>query len=353
MYEDMTPERIKSEILKSVEEKLDTRQGSFSDDMAGPIAVELYKMYTALNAVRPMVWVNETSGEYLDSAAEDLGVEPRKAGQKARVSLALMGTAGYTAPQGRTFTTADGLYYITLGPTEFDESGAAWVTAEAEYAGAAYNVPEGAVCGQFQNDGKIRSVTNPTPAEGGTEPEDDAELYARITAARKKPSTSGNIYDYEKWATATAGVGAARVTPIWNGPGTVKVLIADGDRQPVDTAIVEACAAHIEKVRPVGASVTVRSASALSVNAEATVTLDGSRTLEETRQAFAEALNSYFHSLAFTGSAVLHNRVGALLIGVDGVVDYANLLLNGAEENLAVGEDFIPTAGEVTLRESV
>ena len=107
MYEEMTPEKIKGDILKEIT-TLDTREGSFSDDMAGPMAVQLYKVYQSLNAVQPIVWVNEGSGGYLDMAAEDLGIEPRKAGTKAAVTLELTGTAGGSgSPEDRVPAVRD------------------------------------------------------------------------------------------------------------------------------------------------------------------------------------------------------------------------------------------------------
>lgn len=348
MYEEMTPERIKGELLKEIT-TLDTREGSFTDDMAGPVAVQLYKVYQSLNAVQPIVWVNEGSGRYLDMAAEDLGIEPRKAGTKAAVTLELTGTAGFSVKAGTRFLTADNLAFVTVEDAVIPEAGMAAVPAEAEKAGAAYNVGPGEIAFQYENDNRIQKAGNPEAAQGGTDPESDASLYARIVYARQKPSTSGNKYDYERWAREVPGVGEAKCTPIWDGPGTVRVLVVDEDRQPVDVAIVEACAAHIEEVRPIGAAVTVVSASALPISAAAKVTVDGSTTLAAVQRAFSAALGKYLRSLAFEKYEVLYNRVGALLISIDGVVDYTGLTLNGKAESVAVGPEEIPALGEVTL----
>ena len=348
MYEEMTPEKIKGDILKKIT-KLDTREGSFSDDNAGPMAVELYKVYQSLNAVQPIVWVNEGSGGYLDMAAEDLGIEPRKAGTKAAAVLEITGTAGFVIKAGTRFLTADNLVFTTTAQAEIPESGTVTIPVEAEAPGAAYNTGPGEIIYQYENDSRVKSVTNPEPAMGGADPESDTSLYARIVYARQKPSTSGNRYDYERWAREVPGVGEAKCTPIWDGPGTVRVLIVDENRQPVDAAIVEACAAHIEEVRPNGAEVTVVSASARPVNAAAKVTVDGSTTLAAVQEAFAEALEGYLRSLAFEKYEVLYNRVGALLISIDGVVDYTGLTLNGQAASVAVGPDEIPVIGEVAL----
>lgn len=47
------------------------------------------------------------------------------------------------------------------------------------------------------------------------------------------------------------------------------------------------------------------------------------------------------------------NGVGALLMSVDGVLDYEGLTLNGSGENLALDSDQVPLVGEVTLTQCV
>ena len=42
-------------------------------------------------------------------------------------------------------------------------------------------------------------------------------------------------------------------------------------------------------------------------------------------------------------------RVGNLLLGIDGVEDYSNLLLNGESGNVALTEEEIAVAGTITL----
>ena len=121
----------------------------------------------------------------------------------------------------------------------------------------------------------LASWTN-GPAAGGTDPESDGALYERIHAYLSRPATSGNAYHYEQWALEVAGVGAARVFPLWNGAGTVKVVLVDGGMEPASAEIVAAVQAHIEAERPIGATVTVAAAAPLSINVTAAVTLDGS-----------------------------------------------------------------------------
>ena len=70
-----------------------------------------------------------------------------------------------------------------------------------------------------------------------------------------------------------SGVGAARVIRVWDGAGTVKVILADNDMQPAAAETVSATTAYIEGLRPVGAEVAVVAATRVTVNVSATVTL--------------------------------------------------------------------------------
>lgn len=62
MFEDITPESIKAAILAEAGESLETREGSFLDSMAGPAALEIWKVYQAMNAVVSIAFVDESSG---------------------------------------------------------------------------------------------------------------------------------------------------------------------------------------------------------------------------------------------------------------------------------------------------
>ena len=62
VFEDITPESIKAAILAEAGESLETREGSFLDSMAGPAALEIWKVYQAMNAVVSIAFVDESSG---------------------------------------------------------------------------------------------------------------------------------------------------------------------------------------------------------------------------------------------------------------------------------------------------
>lgn len=100
MYEGITPESIKAEIVESLTTDIDTREGSYVDTLIGPVSLEIWKVYTGLNAVLPIAFIDETSGEYIDKKCAEVGIT-RKKGTKAKVTLRFTGTEGATVPAGR------------------------------------------------------------------------------------------------------------------------------------------------------------------------------------------------------------------------------------------------------------
>ncbi len=347
MYEDLTVEKIKEDIISRLSTDIDTREGSFVNDMISAVAYEIWKVYQSLDAVIPIAFVDETSGEYIDKRCAEYGIQ-RKPGTKAKVTLTLTGTDGTVVPKGKVFLTADGLQFETDEDVTII-SGTATVTATAVEIGSEYNVEAGTITQQLVSLNGLTSVINEEPATGGTDPETDEALVKRLYDFLQKPAISGNVAHYKQWALEVDGVGDAKVFPLWKGPGTVKVLIIGDDRRPVDSTIVQNCAAHIEENRPVGAMVTVESAEGLPVNISATVIIDNTTTVEKVKEEFKAALDTYLKSIAFEKHTLVYNRIAYMLLGINGVIEFTSLTVNGGTENITIADNQVPVLGTVEV----
>lgn len=347
MFDSITPEVLKQRVFDALKTDIDTREGSYTSDLVAPAMLEVWKIYQALNGLIPMMFPDETSGEYIDKKCVYYGIT-RKAGSKATVTLTITGTTGTTVPKGAVFLTAENLRFVTDSAVTLVGS-SAQVAATAAEVGSAYNVGAGAIIRQLSSIPGVTAVTNASAAQGGSDPETDAALLARLYARLQNPATSGNAAHYKQWALSVAGVGAAKVLPLANGPGTVKVLIASAGMGPVDAAIVQACAVYIESVRPIGAAVTVETVEGLNINVSATVAIDASTTVEAVQVAFTAALEKYLQSISFIQYTVPYSRIGFLLAGIDGVLDYQNLKVNGGTANVSVAANQVPMAGAVSI----
>jgi len=362
VFEDVTPEKIRKRILARLETDLQTREGSFINDIIAAAAEEISEVYHSLDALLPAFYVDETSGPYIDKQAGTVGIV-RKEGTAARCVVRFTGTDGASIPAGAVYYTVSGLaFYLENAVTVRDGDGTG--TLIASEVGDAYNIAAGEIVTALRNYGGVSGFTNEA-AEGGTDPETDKALLARYLERMRRPATSGNPWHYQRWAKEVEGIGAARVVSKWNGPGTVKVIVADQEFRPAAEEAAAACAAHIRAERPVGPEVTVEAASALEVTVEAAVALDGFVSAGSVQAALEEAVGEYLRSLAaaaFGGNIdmqfeameagnyeVLYNRIAFLLLSIPGVVDYTSLKLNGGGENLTIPADALPVLTGVTV----
>lgn len=366
MYEDRTAEAIRAEMASDIQKLtgLAPVAGGFVDTLIGRTAVEHAKVYAALNAVFSLLFVDENSGGFLDIHGLAYHNLRRREGTKARVAMSFRGTPGAIIPEGTSFLTPDGLEFFLEGGVALQKNGTGQGWALSAEAGERYNIPADALTRMYVNLAGLDEWHN-AAASGGSDAESDAALYARIDEKRKRPPTSGNVYDYRQWALEIPGVGAVKVIPLSNGPGSVDVMVVGNDMEPAAEDIVDAVAANIDRQRPIGPAVTVGSPTGVAVTIAATVELVDGASLETVKSTFVGALNAYLMDLIKrkysaiyskasedTAYTVVYNRVAALLMDVDGVANYTALTLNGTVANLTVASDKVPTLSEVTISAS-
>ena len=350
-FDSLTPEGIQDMLRAFLSDELglSTAEGTLLQIILAPGAYVFWEGLQALRAQVPISFVDETSGRFIDKNAAGYGIT-RKPGTAASVLLTFTGSAGTTIPAGTLCVTQDGLGFATDEALTLGESGSGTVTATADAVGTAYNVPTGAIVSMQQAVSGVTALTNEEAAEGGTDPETDAALFARLDAYKKTPPTSGNEQHYHQWALEVNGVGAASVIRCWDGPGTVKVIIADMALRPVEEELRAEVAAYIETQRPVTAEVTVESAAGVPITVSVTVTTDGTVSKLNTERELTERLAEYLGEIAFTeGAEVVYNRVLALVMGLPGVTDCADLLVGGGTDNVLLDVTQIPMLGTVTV----
>lgn len=347
MYENMDKNAIREAILANYGGSVSKIEGSFAADMAAAASVEMAKIYATIDYAMQTFLLQTNEGEYLELRAAEYGIS-RKAGTKAAVSITVTGVDGTNIPAGTRMLTTDGLMFVTDGDASVSD-GVAAITAIAEKAGAQYNIAAGKITYLFTNIEGISSITNNAAAVGGSDDESDEALRNRILMRLQMPATSGNAYHYRLWAMEVDGVGAAKVLPLWNGAGTVKVVLASPDMGAVSAEIITAAQSHIEECRPIGADVTVVSAAAKSINISATVEVSADTMPDTVKKEFETAVREYLQGIAFELSSVSYNKIGYLLLAIPGVNDYSGLKVNNGMSAVSLQTNEVPVLGTVTL----
>lgn len=349
-YEDKTPEALHEAMLEGVDDAIDKREGSVTHDLTYPTAIELANAYIELDSVLLLGFADTTEGKYLDMRAGEHGVT-RKPSIKAQGTVTLNGPSGTVIPAGTRLQTSgtDPVFFITKAEATVGASPVT-VAAEAEVGGVAANVAaselDALAPGNLYG---IISVVSASSFNGGVDAEDDASLLARLKDRVQKPATSGNANHYRQWALEVAGVGDVKVYPTWNGGGTVKVVLLDTDKSAPSQDVLDAVLAHIDDEKPIGATVTVVGAAELAINVSATLTMAEGYSAADVAGPFTEALTAYLKSIAFTGEIIRYTRIANLLLDLEGVIDYANMTVNGGTANIQPSGEQVGVVGTVTL----
>ena len=143
MYEDKTPEAIKAEILAAIRQSqgLSAMAGGFADGVAGPVAEQLSEAYRALEGVPSMLFVDESSGGYIDLVGGQYYSITRREGTRAYCDMTFNGAPGLVIPKGTAFLTAGGLAYSLLAAVTLGRDGAGEGRLEAAEAGSVLYYP--------------------------------------------------------------------------------------------------------------------------------------------------------------------------------------------------------------------
>ena len=331
MYKAREQKDILQELINSSKAKTGLFEGTFQYDALASNSIEFAKVEVELEELNKVAFADTSYGEYLTMIAKQYGVI-RKEATKAIGVLTVKGTG--TIYAGATFATESGIQFVATENMDIKESGQ--INIEAVTAGVIGNVDDETINVISMSIPGINSVINSEPTMGGYDEETDAELLDRYLFKVRNPATSGNKNNYELWAREIEGVGGARCIPLWNGNGTVKVVIIDANLNVADETLLNKVRTYLEEEKPIGADLTVVSATAVNIKVAANVY--GSVNEDE----FKEKIDTYFKEIGFNRGYVSIAHIGKTLLECSGVIDYYNLTLNGEAKNISLTEEQLP-----------
>lgn len=334
--------RLKEDLLKT-NNTAAAVEGSFNGDMLTANSIEFAKAYNEMNLIIEAAFANTSWGDYLTMRAAEFGVI-RKEATAAIVDLKIKGTAGSKIIKNSLFATASDIRFYTLNDAVISNNGYIITQAQCNIVGTSGNVDANTITKIPYSIPGVQSVVNEQSAHDGYDEETDEALLGRYLLKVRTPATSGNVYHYKQWALSIAGVGQCKVLPLWNGNGTVKVIMVDDNNNTASDDLIKKVADYIESVRPIGATVTVTSPVPFAINIEATII--GSGDTDKVK----ETVNNYFKNNGFGLEYVSVARIGKTLLD-SGITDYDydTLKVNGSNEDITLNDDQLPVCGEVIL----
>lgn len=338
MYEAMTFEEIMGRLLSRIPATVDKREGSVIYDALAPAAIELQNLYIELDVVLNQTFVDTATGEYLERRCAESGIV------KEEASCAVV--RGVFSPSevsvtGKRFRCGEYIYLC-------GEEG----RLTCETAGSTPNgnvgtlIPIEYIAGL--ETAYISEILIP-----GEDREDDEALRAKYYASKKNPAFGGNPADYKAKTKAISGVSACKVTPVWNGGGTVLLTILGANHTIPTEALVASVQEQFEEIAPIGHTVTVKGAEAVTVEIATSITYETGWSWEASGSYIEAVIDDYFAELAAAweeseGSVVRVSQIESRILNCPGVLDIMDTTINGETAYLLLASNAIPVRGSVS-----
>lgn len=348
-------ELIHKKILSEIPDTYQKTVGFPLYDITRAVAIGLGDLSQALTTAELGLNVDNLSGDELTLFIKQRKGVYRKEAEKATVRLTLIGNG--TVHAGDLFESAGGVRFEAISEYKIVASGD--VLAVAVTPGIFANVAANSITQMPITIPGIVAVTNTHSADGGLDAESDADLKSRYYLALRRPPTSGNVYHYMSWAKEVSGVGDCRVFPLVRGNNTVDVVIIDAQKKPALPALVLKTQEYIDPLSagdgsgqaPIGAHCYVESARGVNIDVEANISLMPGYELSEVQKNIKNGIGEYLSKIAFIQNYVSAGKIAAAINDSVGVKDYSAFTLNGASENIGIGEREVAVLGTVVLGE--
>lgn len=343
-------------MLARVPDTIDKREGSIIYDALAPAAMELAQMYAELDVLLRLTFADTASGEYLTRRAKEIGVTRKPATPARRIGL-MYDKDGVLMdiPIGSRFRAGDLIFVAQsrIGTGQYE--------LVCETAGAVGNEPSGELLPVDYISGLATAVFGDF-LERGADEEDDENLRRRYFDSLRGHAFGGNIADYKQKVLAIEGVTAVKVYPVWNGPGTVRLIILGTGYLPADAGLVARVQELVDPppqgqgygIAPIGHTVTVNGAAPVTIDVATTLVLDTGYTPDSVRSDIIAKIDAYFTELRQSwqdtaGLVVRTAIITARLLDVPGVLDVTTVALNGISANITLADDAVPVLGAVTI----
>lgn len=354
-------EKIRERVYNRIPEGLDTSVGSYEYDAIEPTNTEFAVAYFMLRNVILLAFPQYSFGEWLTLSAAAHGVY-RKNATYAGGNLLITGTVGTAIPAGTKFsnTIAAGSalavkYYTSQKYAVVGDDGQVEVEVIADEIGAAGNAQADEINLNLSGIPNLISIGNPTGITNGADEEDDESLLSRFLDKVKNPTSGGNKNDYKQWAKEIPGVVEAEVIPLWNGPGTVQVIIIGESGSPIPD-LVDKVKEHLDPIdhegegegrAPIGAVVTVITTENYAIRIDvADLEFETGYSLVNTRQSVIEAVKEEVAKVSIGGLVRIHYVEDAIK-HVPGIKDFGSVLMNKSGSNIQTPVHLKPSVGEV------
>lgn len=357
--ENNSAEEIHQRMMNELPDDIDDMPGGFPYDFTMPAALEKdefinFHLVRALMIAFPQyAW-----DEWLDFHGQQVHLE-RHTSEKAYGKVKVTGKSGTKISKDTIFCTpatdiGPSIEFKSVEEAVIKENGTVFVHVEAVERGTGSNVAANTVILMAKPNKNIIDVINPEAIVGGTERETDDDFYDRIDAEYRNSMTYlGNNADYIRWA-KQAGAGDCIVIAAAEGPGTVKLVLVDGNGQPANEKLLQDVYDYIvspedrtKRLLPTACSQLIcEPATTVRVNFTITgLSYENTTDIEQIKADFAVAVKSVVYTNAKLEGVLRYNDVRPIISSIAGVTDFETFLMDGKMKNIWLSSEEYPETG--------
>ncbi|KNY25012.1 baseplate J/gp47 family protein [Pseudobacteroides cellulosolvens] len=357
MFEGKSYEVILANMLARVPNTIDKRQGSIIYDALAPAAAELAQSYIDLDTILNSAFADTAENTDLDKKCSEIGLVRIPASKTIQKGI-FTGSGGVALDIeiGSRFTVVNSnVNFIAI-----EKIANGQYKMQCETAGSIGNT----VTGQMIPISYIEGLQTANLTEIlilGEDIEDDDSLRQRYFTKVKNIEKDGNVAQYIEWANEYAGIGKAKVFPLWDGNNTVKVSILNSNNDIASTELINSFQQYLdpnsqglgEGAAPIGAIVTVTTATYKNISVNATVNVAEGYTLTQAQLATQLAIENYFRNeISYEKNMVSYFTIGTVLTNLNEIESIISLTLNGGNSDITLLTEEIPNLNNLVLTES-
>lgn len=344
----MTYESILQTLINRVRTdspNLDTREGSIVFNAHAPASAEFAIAYSRVDNEIKESFVETASREYKLLGCKDMGMNIERFNASCGVHK---GEFNVEVPIGSRWNCD--LYNYEVVEYLGLEDELHTYTMKCETFGTSPNNQTGDLTPITYNpSGLTHAKITECLIEGENESTDE-EITKAYYEYVNNSVADGNTAQYKRWCAEYDGIGNYKVFPLWNGLGSVKVSILSSSNKKASDELVAEFQEYLDPnitgmgdgVAPIGAFVTVTTATEVPINVSANVVMKNGYSDTTT---VTTAVDKYLSSIAYEKTQVAYMNIGAAILNVEGVESVNGLLVNGGTADITLTAEQIPILG--------
>lgn len=338
MFEDKTYESLLAQKLAKISSSLDKREGSIIHVALAPNSFEAAMLYAALDVILNETFADTASREYLIHRCAERGIRPYPA-TKAKA----IGCFNIDVPIGSRFS-CDKYNWITTDKISTGKFHLECETVGTETARLGHLLPIEYIEG-------LETAELTEIVIYGEDEEDTEHLRDRYFASFTGTAYGFNRAQYIAVTKSIPGVGGCKPYRAWNGGGTVKLVISNGNNGVPSSELVSNVQTKIDPIQnsgeglgiaPIDHEVTVVGVRGTPINIAVKITYADGYNIDNCRTQIVSAIDTYFAELnaAWDSLDMIIVRIAQIehrLMSLTGIIDVSHTTLSTTDSSVQIG----------------